>query len=125
MSNFIIIDTGALESLFAAGNAAGSSQRLRNTLKAVFGLAPTDLMYSESTVTVEEFVKDLVTARSRILHGTWSTLSSELPLEKEAVAALCRNILIVFTIQLDRYLATPGYVDDIEPFIAWMETNPL
>ena len=58
----------------ALEDMAGSECRLLDAIKASFGLEADQTISPTSTTTVKEFVKGFVRDRSRILHGTWSTL---------------------------------------------------
>jgi hypothetical protein len=69
----------AIEVLFRAESMSGSKRRLLESFDAIFGLGSKDFLDAAKTVTVEEFVQAITTARSRILHGTWPTLHSDLP----------------------------------------------
>ncbi len=66
----------SLEVLFISESSKGSEKRLREIIGAFFDLGPDDPIYAGSSVTVRESAKNMVRDRSRILHGTWPTLSA-------------------------------------------------
>jgi hypothetical protein len=89
-------------------------------LEGVFALDANDSIALGSSIKVKDFVKDVVTSRSRILHGTWSTLTEELPLGRKEVATLARELLVSFTLKLDQYATTASPVDKAKDFLDWM-----
>lgn len=111
----------SIENLFGAGNLSLSKARLLQAIKGVFGLKGSDPISPGSAVNVEHFVDDIVESRSRILHGTWSTLGQELPLGKAEVATLAHMMLVSYTLHLDRYAETAARADKAQPFVDWME----
>ena len=113
----------SIENLFGAGNLTESTAQLLQGIKGVFGLSKSDLIAPGSTVKVGEFAANIVTARSRILHGTWSTLGEELPLGRGDVASLARTMLVSYTLFLDQYEQTPSPEDKAKPFVDWMEAR--
>ncbi len=64
----------ALEVLLCAENGRGSEQRLLAILSTFFGLQPDDPVAPDSALSAQQFARKVVRDRSRILHGTWSTL---------------------------------------------------
>ncbi|WP_156467775.1 hypothetical protein [Methylobacterium sp. Leaf91] len=110
----------SIENLFGAGNPLESTNRILQALEGVFGLKPNDIISAGSSVKVKDFVKDVVTSRSRILHGTWSTLTEDLPLGRTEVEKLARQLLISFTLKLDEYVLTPSPPDKTKNFLDWI-----
>lgn len=113
----------SIENLFAAGNPTESTSRILQALKGVFGLGENDPIAPGSLVKVRAFVADVVTARSRILHGTWSTLTDEVPLGRGEVAILARQLLVTYTLMLDSYGPTAAPVDKAQAFLNWIEAE--
>ena len=110
----------SIENLFGAGNPAESTSRILQALEGVFALKANDPIALGSSIKVRDFVKDVVTSRSRILHGTWSTLTEELPLGRNEVAIFARELLVSFTLMLDQYGTTASPVDKAKDFLDWM-----
>jgi hypothetical protein len=122
----------AIEVLFRAESMSGSKRRLLDSFDAMFGLAPNDFLDSAKTVSVEQIVLAITTARSRILHGTWPTLHSDLPQQSGRltarygdVEALARMLLLNFSLQLDAYQAAGKTDDTTEAFRSWMKAERL
>jgi hypothetical protein len=67
----------AIENLFAAGGTAKTKARLLRAFERLLGLKKNSLIDTRLPVTVDKFVSAVVTARSRILHGTWSALGRD------------------------------------------------
>ncbi|WP_375462119.1 hypothetical protein [uncultured Enterovirga sp.] len=111
----------AVENLFGSPSLGESNSRIRKALKGLFGLEPQDSIVPGSTVTVSAFVKDIVEARSRILHGNWSTLTEELAMGRGDVAAFARELLVNYTETLGLYAASGSPVDEALQFLNWIE----
>jgi hypothetical protein len=110
----------AIENLFCAESSAGSRRRLSQGFKCLFGgSSPVDALLP---VTVDEFIDAIVTARSRILHGTWSTLANtDVEVDRRDVARLTQNFLMIAARALDVYAGSSNPTDDIVGFLAWAE----
>ncbi len=120
----------AIEVLFRAESMSGSKQRLLDSFDAIFALKGTDLVNPPSSVTVEQLVVAITTARSRVLHGTWPTLHNDLPTAKGKPAVsyadvefLTRMLLVQFSVQLDAYQKAGNTEDTTEALIAWIKTE--
>ncbi len=85
-------------------------------------MGKSDLFDTTIPVSVGEFVDAVVTTRSRILHGTWSTLAGDdIDIERRDVARLAQNLLLQISRALGAYSksgATPP--DNIDQFLAWL-----
>lgn len=122
----------AIEVLFRAENMTKSTGRLLGSFSAIFGLGRKDFLDAAKTVTVEEFVQAITTARSRILHGTWPTLHSDLPQQPGRltarfgdVEALTRRVLLEFSVYLDAYQAAGKPDDNTDAFVTWIKAERL
>jgi len=117
----------AIEVLFTAGSSTGSEKRLKMAFNAFFGAADTDRLRSDSPETVGDFIKSVVKTRSRILHGTWSTLAFDPSISEDAgrqiLEMLVVDLLRRMTTALDEYAKDPKAVDNIEPFFNWIEVE--
>lgn len=113
----------AVENLFGSPSLGESNSRIRKALKCLFGLNPHDPIAPGASVTVNAFVKNVVEARSRILHGNWSTLTEELAMSRGDVAAFARELLVSYTETLDLYSASGSPVDKVIPFLDWIEVQ--
>ena len=110
----------ALEVLLFAQSTQGSEARLRSAFLSFYGLQPSDTITTHSKITVNEFVKSVVSQRSRILHGTLSTLDFDMAHVRRDVELLCWDLLRRSTLELDLYIMEPSYADDVERFLKWV-----
>lgn len=120
----------AIEVLFRAENMSGSKRRLHESFDVFFGLHRTDKIGTNSSVSVEQFVEAITTARSRVLHGTWPTLQFDLPANKSSqtvsygdVEFLTRTLLLCFSVQLDAYITAGNPIDTTDAFFAWIRAE--
>lgn len=118
----------AIEVLFRSGSSSGSNKRLTDGLEIFFGLQKDDLL-PNGQMTATEFAIAIVTARSRVLHGTWQTLIPDLPEGKggktislRATEQFARLLLVKFSLGLDHYGGSVAPVDQVEPFLDWVRT---
>lgn len=122
----------AIEVLFRSVSMSGSKRRLHESFDAIFGLGSNDFVNDAKTVTVEQFVTAITTARSRILHGTWPTLDNDMPSQAGRltvrygdVEVLARMLLLHFSIQLDAYLAAGQTEDTTDAFMSWIKAERI
>jgi hypothetical protein len=120
----------AIEVLFRSVSSSGSNKRLTEGLEIFFGLQKDDLL-PNGQMTAGDFAAAIVTARSRVLHGTWQTLIPDLPEGKggktislRATEQFARLLLVKFSLGLDRYGGSAAPVDQVEPFLDWLRTAP-
>ena len=113
----------ALEVLVRAESASGSGSRIELILAAFYGLSPHDMLTSESTTTAKQFAKGIVQDRSRILHGTWSTLNPRLGLNRRGTEQFVIEVIRRVAVELDAYAHTTAPVDEIEPFLMWVKSK--
>lgn len=115
----------SIEVLVRAESTKGSGRRMLQAFKAFFGSDADDkLEKSIIFATVKNYADALVTLRSRILHGTLSTIENETLLTRSEIRHLCRNLLINYTMDLDDYVERAEREnrepqDDIESFLLW------
>lgn len=111
----------AVEALLRAESTTGSEARIKTAVEALTGLAPKDLLPGSSTLTVEKFAKELVAARSRVLHGTLSTLLADVTAERDSLARLARDLLLLLAVHLDAFEASHNVKDDRDSLLAWID----
>ncbi len=111
----------AIEILLQAESTSGSKVRVLKAIRAFYGKEPNDVINPESQTTVEQLAKGLVRDRSRILHGTWSTLNHPLHASRPSLTGLARDVLAIYTMELDQYLASASPSDDVEKFLDFVE----
>lgn len=112
-----------IEVLFCSENSSGSKKRLLQGLEAFFEKKKDD---DVGGLTADQLATSIVTSRSRVLHGTWPTLHTELPDGKGGVAVgittaeqLARLLLIAFSEAVDSYGAASAGNDTVEALLDW------
>jgi hypothetical protein len=111
----------AIEILLRSESSSGSERRLLRAIKTFYGLTADQFINPQSNITVKEFAKGFVRDRSRILHGTWSTLASHLRDSRPSLSVLVHGLLANYALDLDRYKSTPGALDKVDDFLGWVE----
>jgi len=114
----------ALEVLLRSESSRGSTARVLAILQCFFGLQPDDPIAPNSTLTVKQFAANLVRDRSRILHGTWSTLNARLDRSRTGMEGFVTTVIRQAVIELEAYSHEPAHVDDIDAFVAWLKQRP-
>lgn len=112
-----------IEVLFRSENSSGSKKRLLQGLEAFFGKKKDDDI---GGITADQLAASIVTSRSRVLHGTWPTLHTELPDGKGGVTVsvataeqLARLLLIAFSEAVDLYGGAGVGDDTVEALLDW------
>lgn len=113
----------AIEVLLRAESTSGSKARVLKAINAFYGLTKDDRINPHSHLSVEKFATGFVTDRSRILHGTWSTLNHSLRDSRSNLTALVVNLLAMYALELERYIKAAGASDDIEAFLTSIQAN--
>jgi len=83
----------SVEVLFEAKSRKGSQARFLQALDTFFDLGPDDPVRPNSDVTAYGFSKHLVEARSRILHGTLSTLMTRASADRDTLEYLAVTLV--------------------------------
>jgi hypothetical protein len=110
----------ALEVLLRSESSKGSERRMFEILGAFFGLGPDDPIAPGATLTARQFARNVVRDRSRILHGTWSTLNSR-GIDRAGMEGFVVTVLRTAVIELEAYIQSSGRADDIDEFLIWVE----
>lgn len=115
----------SIEVLLFAESSQGSKDRLVKAFQAIFGLDVKQPLRQDDPRTVIQFINSIAIARSRILHGTWSTLTHRPSTRdehqhREEVELLARELLLHFTLQLDEYKNLENPEDDFKKFLEWI-----
>jgi hypothetical protein len=111
----------ALEVLLRTESSKGSTARVLTILRCFFGLKPEDPVAPHATLTARQFATNLVRDRSRILHGTWSTLNARLGRSRTGMEGFAMTVLRRTVIELAAYSLEPAPEDDIDAFLGWLE----
>lgn len=112
----------AIEVLLWAESTKGSKNRIRKVFKAFRNLDPHSHI-ADGLPTVDELTSRIVTARSRVLHGTLSTLEAETEDEYQIAQQLVQQFLIAYSLQLDDYLQYSNAKDDTDAFLDWVHNK--
>jgi hypothetical protein len=108
-----------IEVLLMSESSKGSKIRIKNAFLAFLGLKESDSL--SNGMTVNSYSEMVVTARSRVLHGTWSTLNNEMPVSREDISLLAFLCIRAFTLNLDLYLKElPKKGDNVKEFLEWV-----
>jgi hypothetical protein len=113
----------ALEVLMQGESSSGSQSRMLGVLEAFFGLAAEDPITPWSRLTARQFARNIVRDRSRILHGTWSTLNSRLAHDRESLENFVISVVRIAAIELEAYRLAPSANDDVEDFLKWINVR--
>jgi hypothetical protein len=111
----------SLEILFGAGSAAGSTRRLREAFAAFFDWQPDELIGAHSLITTNHFIEMIVCQRSRLLHGTSSTLRSTTMPDRLDIMKAASQLLAAFAFELDGYKHSKGFVDETGSFLTHVQ----
>jgi hypothetical protein len=111
----------ALEVLLNAENASGSQTRMLTILETFYGLKPEDPLTDGATTTAKQFARSVVRDRSRILHGTWSTLNSRLASNRNGLENFVTTVIRRAALELENYALTASPEDSIDDFLAWVK----
>jgi hypothetical protein len=114
----------SLEVLLRAESSRGSTARILIVLQCFFGLKPQDSIVPGSTVTTKQFAVNLVRDRSRILHGTWSTLNARLGRNRTGMENFVTTVIRRAVIELGTYGQEASPMDDIDEFLGWLTQRP-
>ena len=114
----------ALEVLLRAESSRGSEQRILEILSAFFELGLDDPIAPGSLLNSRQFARNVVRDRSRILHGTWSTLNAR-GIDRLGMEGFVVIVLRRAAIELEAYIYSVSPVDDIEKFLSWVRQRKL
>ncbi len=111
----------ALEVLLGSESASGSTRRLLAILECFFELQPGDPISPGSALTAKQFAANLVRDRSRILHGTWSTLNERVGRSRDGMDGFVITVIRRAALELETYIQEPSNEDNMDAFIEWLK----
>lgn len=121
----------AIEILFRSENMDGSKKRIVSSFDAILGLSEADLIPG-STVSVRQFALAITTARSRVVHGTWPTLHTDLPgykgqqpISYSDVETLARVLLLEFAHHIGAYIQAGETDESTDALLTWIKAKRL
>ncbi|MGO7910623.1 hypothetical protein ACC702_03470 [Rhizobium ruizarguesonis] len=119
----------AIEVLLRAEDMARSKSRIKASFETFFNLAGSDI-FPGHTLTVDQFILNVTTARSRVAHGTWPTLQYDLPgykkqkpLERATLEGVALQLFIVFAAWLAEYGKAGETGDETDAFLIWIKSH--
>jgi hypothetical protein len=74
-------------------------------------------------MTAKQFAKEIVRDRSRILHGTWSTLQPSTGINRERVEKFAIEVIRRVALELEEYAASTAPKDDIKSLLMWVKSK--
>lgn len=110
----------ALEVLLVAESTSGSKRRMLQILKTFYGLKPGDPINKDATTTAAQFAHGVAGDRSRILHGTSSTLNPQLGMSREGLETFVRDVVRRAVLELEDYSVSPEPKDTVDDLLAWV-----
>ncbi|MGB6687302.1 MAG: hypothetical protein WBE76_05620 [Terracidiphilus sp.] len=113
----------ALEVLARAESSSGSEARIELILSAFYNLNPSDTLTPESTTTAKQFAKSIVQDRSRVLHGTSSTLSPRIGMDRPGMEQFAIEVIRRVAVELQTYANTAAPADEIKPLLTWVKSR--
>lgn len=111
----------AVEVLLRAESASRARSRLKQAIRAFYGLNQTDLINPYSQTTVGRFVNGLISDRSQVLHGTLSTLNDTLEAGREGLQNFVIDLLKGHVVAIGEYASAVNPVDDHAAFLEFVE----
>jgi hypothetical protein len=114
----------ALEVLLRTENSRGSAQRMLEVLSVFFELGPDDPVAPGASLSARQFARNVVRDRSRILHGTWSTLNAR-GIDRMGMEGFVITVLRAAAIELEAYAHFVSPADDIEEFLSWVRQRKV
>jgi hypothetical protein len=71
----------------------------------------------------KEFAHGFVRDRSRVLHGTWSTLNARLGGSRDSLENLAVTLARASALELDAYIQSALPTDDTDAFLSWVKSR--
>jgi len=106
--------------LLVAESTAGSKRRMLQLLEAFYGLKPGDPINKDVTTTAAKFAQGVAGDRSRILHGTWSTLNAQLGVNRGGLETFVTDVVRRTVLELEDYSVSADPKDTVDGLLAWV-----
>lgn len=111
----------AIESMLRTKRETGSGERMKQAVRILTGLGPGDALPGSPERKVDSYTKSLAEARSKVLHGTLSTLADDVGEERHTLEWLARWLLIVVALAFAEFNAEDSSTDDVESLLSWFD----
>jgi hypothetical protein len=115
----------ALEVLMCAASSKGSQARIEAILDVFYGLEREDPIHSATSTTARQFAKHFVEGRSRVLHGTSSTVHSRHSGDWAGSVEFVRQVLARCAVELKSYANISDPEDNHDSFLEWVKHQRL
>jgi hypothetical protein len=113
----------ALEALLRGVSEKNIRPLLKRTMRFAFEIGENEHIFTNPIIIAKDFVEEVVEIRSRILHGTLSTLDTETADMRFLLEKFVGIILQVYTLELDKYVQYPNSEDNLSSFFEWSEAQ--
>lgn len=111
----------SIEVLLHAQKSGNIKQLVLDASGALLGLTKETPIWKHDQTTVEQFATKFSKDRSKILHGTKSTLSSTLITSRSELTCFATTLIRSNAIGLDAYANSQSPTDDVSSFLAWVK----
>ncbi|MCP2221699.1 hypothetical protein [Bradyrhizobium elkanii] len=109
----------ALEVLVGSESTKGSERRILQIVTAFFGLEADEPILQGSRLTAQQFARRIVRDRSRILHGTWSTLRAR-GFDRPGMEGFVITTIRMAAVELEAYAQSKNPADNVDDFLRWV-----
>jgi hypothetical protein len=113
----------ALEVLLRGTNGSNAREVFKLATRFAFEIDDDEEIFKSPAVIAKDFIDQIWNVRSRILHGTLSTLDTEAAGIRAQLEKFVGIMLQVYTLELSNYIRQPKRHDDIKSFFAWSEVH--
>lgn len=111
----------ALEVLLVSESSTRSKRRMLQILDAFYGLKPGDPINKNMAMTATQFAQTVARDRSRILHGTRSTLNAQLEMNRGGLETFATDVIRRAVLELEDFSSSPQPNEDgVDAFLAWV-----
>lgn len=110
-----------LENIAEAENLHKSRSKIKALLRIFLRLSGGQPILEGGTLSAADFVSKLVSGRSRILHGTSSTLSSRLQLDRSEAGEVARRLLMITGLGMGKFLETHSAEASMGDYARWAD----
>ena len=93
------------------------------TVPSFYDLKPDDPLQDGATISAKQFGHSFVRDRSRILHGTWSTLNYRLGFDRNGLENFVIAVVRRAALELEKYARIASPEDEIDAFLAWVRRH--
>jgi hypothetical protein len=111
----------AIEVLLRSESMQKSRTKFFAVIEAFYGVEADKPINPKDQTTVKQLMDQFVQDRSRILHGTWPTLGTELRASRLNLTLTLCELLHDYTLALDQYALEDSIDDETQAFLDWVK----